>query len=288
MFSRVSGSERLRAKKLLEGFRPLSQKFDLPEKLEGQSTILSSMFPPRLFRFSGSSTGEQRKIVLRFICLSAVVAFLAVSSGRFLLLALIGVLYGFEIFRLKRKVFQRSEGFERDYTALLLSLASGVKTGLDPLAALSQSNLLFQEDSQVNKEITELNRNIERGDSEDVLMTKFGSTIDHPDLRLFRMAFVLARREGSSLVGCLRRLVKVTRQRQSFRRKVRSAVAMQKLSAIGISGCAVVIGSIQFLSNPEGMEKVLSHPLGMKALFFGVFLIFLGLFWMLRQAKTRI
>jgi Flp pilus assembly protein TadB len=171
---------------------------------------------------------------------------------------------------------------------MLLSLASAIRTGLDPLAAILELGKLFAPSSEMYKELAQLRSNVESGMQEEEAVRRFGGTIAHPDLRLFTTAFIMARREGSSLSDCLQRLARVTRQRQSFRRKIRSAVAMQKLSAIGIGASACVIGIIQIASNAEGLKLAINHPIGSKILGGGIFLIASGIAWMMRLARPRV
>ena len=183
---------------------------------------------------------------------------------------------------------KRTLSFERDYPALLLSLASGVRTGLDPLAALCKTKELFAEDSEMKQQLEGLGRSIERGDSEEDAIRSFASDIPHPDLKLFRTAFILARKEGASLAECLQRLARVTRQRQSFRRKVKAAVAMQKLSAVGIGICTLVIAAIQASTNPAALQTALHDPVGSKVLMAAVLLVATGLAWMLLLTRSRL
>jgi len=190
--------------------------------------------------------------------------------------------------RSRRARFKAAENFERDYPALLVALASAVRTGLDPLVALMNARELFPAESPVRWELERVVEEIERGVPEERAIAAFGATSGHPDVPLFRNAFLLARREGSSLGECLHRLAKVTRQRQSFRRKIRSAVAMQKLSAIGIAGCAVFIGVFQSITNPTGLAIALSSEVGRAALIGGAGLMMAGLVWMFQLVKARI
>jgi tight adherence protein B len=213
-------------------------------------------------------------------------AALALRQGWLLLPAMPVV--GFEYYLVRRRVFQRAELFERDYPAFLLSLASGVRTGLDPLVALSSASEIFPEDSLIREETERIGRAIDRGDTEEKILADFGAAIDHPDISMFRAGFLLARRQGSSLGECLQRLARVTRQRQSFRRKIRSAVAMQKLSAFGIVLCTLTIGVIQALTNPSAIRGAWAHPVGNKALSAGCFLVLLGFCWMLRITRSRV
>lgn len=187
----------------------------------------------------------------------------------------------------RRRAFRRAESFERDYPALLLSLASAVRTGLDPFVALCKCEELFSDGSEMKSELRGLVRNVENGASEEESLARFAETIPHPDLKLFRSAFILARKEGASLAETLQRLARVTRQRQSFRRKVRSSVAMQKLSAIGITLCTLVIGLIQGLTNPEALRTAWASPLGSHAIVVGLCLVTSGLLWMLTLTRSR-
>lgn len=246
--------------------------------------------PQRLQHFmrqSGLSYRETRNIFTRF-CIVAVAAIVLMALVRsalpiLLLLANAAVEYS----RIRRRIRARAVDFERDYTAFLLSLASAVRTGLDPLVAALQSDELFADGSELRKELVKFKCNIDRGMGEEQAIMEFAGTIDHPDVQLFRTAFILARREGSSLSLCLQRLARVTRQRQSFRRKVRAAVAMQKLSSIGIAGCAVVVGLFQSFANPAAIREAFNHPFGFKLLACGLFFMTLGLVWMMRMTRSR-
>ena len=124
--------------------------------------------------------------------------------------------------------------------------------------------------------------------SAEEVLSRFGSTIKHPDIELFITAMLLNLREGASLSGSLERLTKVIRQRQSFRRKTRAGVAMQRLSAIGISMAFVAILGIQTVTNYDTMKEVLHHPIGKWVLAFGITLLLVGAGLMMRLCKSRV
>ncbi|MCB0319358.1 MAG: type II secretion system F family protein [Bdellovibrionales bacterium] len=183
---------------------------------------------------------------------------------------------------------KRLDAFDKDYSALLMSLSAGMKTGLDPLVALSRSSDLFPIGSVLRQELDKLNECLRAGETEERAIAQFAKSIQHPDVKLFRMAFRLARNEGSSLAICLQRLARVTRQRQSFRRKVSAAVAVQKLSAFGIAGCAILIGLIQATSSAKAFAEALAVPIGQVMIFGGGTMILVGLIWMVRMTKFRV
>jgi Flp pilus assembly protein TadB len=254
---------------------------------EGTASRLGAAFEKLLLHASPSAS-ELRGLQLIFVVLVGI-SFAALVLLR-TPLGFVGICLGILVpfLWLKRRVFQRAEAFERDYPAMLLSLSSSIRTGLDPLVALQRTTELFPATSEVGKELRGLCQNIEKGLTEEQAVRSFGRSIQHPDIRLFQTAFLLARREGSSLSACLQRLVKVTRNRQSFRRKMRGAVAMQKLSAIGIAACAFAIVCIQAVTNFEAIRLSLQHPVGSKMLAGGGALMVLGLGWMLRMSKARL
>jgi tight adherence protein B len=129
---------------------------------------------------------------------------------------------------------------------------------------------------------------IDRGDSEEKAIQAFGTHVAHPDIKLFTTALFLSRKEGASIGESLHRLSRVTRQRQSFRRKIKTALAMQKLSALGISLSAIALTLIQVGTNPAAVTTALSHPIGSKALLGGCFFMAMGLLWMARMARAKV
>ena len=281
-----SKEEVLRARKLL------CVDVDNVASHRGEGTPFSENlrlgFLAKKLEYAGLDVRTSHQIFVRigaYIFSAITLAFMAGNAWLVLLASMPALL---ELANLNRKAFKRAEGFERDYSTLLMSLASSVRTGLDPLVALCEMRHLFSEGSEMKQELIRLSEFIEKGGRENEAIALFAATIMHPDIQLFKTAFIIARKEGSSLASCLQRLAKVTRTRQSFRRKIRTSVAMQKLSVFGIAGCAIIIGLLQCLSNLQVVLRALAHPLGFKALVFSVSLIVLGLTWMLNLAKSRI
>lgn len=229
---------------------------------------------------------------LKFLKLSAVGLIVSLASG--LLIGFdVGVVLGFLVVGLafiflKSAGFKRALAFEKDYPAFLLSLRSAVRTGHDPLIALEHSVALFPSDSVVRSEIAKVVKAVEEGKTEDEAIGLFASSIPHPDVALFRTGFLLSRKQGSSLAPCLERLVKTTRQRQSFRRKIASAVAMQKLSSFGVAGCALFVPVMQFITAPDDLTAAFDHPVGGTVIVIGAGLVVFGFVWMLSMSRQKL
>lgn len=198
------------------------------------------------------------------------------------------LLLGAGYFFIRHRQWERIFLFERDYPAFLLALASSIRTGLDPLIAFSGSQQMFGRESVLGREIQRTSEAIESGVEEERAFLDFAKSINHPDIKLLRVALVLSRRQGASLGACLQRLARVTRQRQSFRRKIRGAVAMQRLSAFGIAGCTAIVGVIQVTSNPAVIQVAWAHPTGGLVLFAGLSLVAGGLIWMIIMSRRNL
>jgi len=274
-------AELLRARVLLAG--SAACRLGAPE-----ATRAEAIPGARVLREAGMTRAEGHRMIrwLGAAALSVVGA--GVVTGVPMLLLLLPLLVLISWRCLERRAFRRAESFERDYTALLISLSSGIRTGLDPLVALGQSGELFPSTAIIRGELARVRAALDQGGREDEVILGFARDIRHPDIQLFRTAFILARREGSSLAECLHRLARVTRQRQSFRRKIRGAVAMQRLSAFGIGGCALLIGAFQIVTNSSAVAAALEHPVGTRLLGLGLMLILGGLAWMLHLTRVRL
>lgn len=187
----------------------------------------------------------------------------------------------------RRKARRRSEEMERDLPALLTTIASSVRAGIDPVFGMVQARKFFRPDSLVARELEEFDQRLKAGESEEAALRAFMAELESADLELFKRCMWLSRSHGASLAEPLHRVVKVVRQRQSFRRKTRGALAMHRMSAIGIALCAAVIGAIQFCMNEAGVRLAWEHPVGWKLLTAGGCLMGCGIVWMMSLGKEE-
>jgi tight adherence protein B len=182
---------------------------------------------------------------------------------------------------------RRHAALERDLPALLTSVASSVRAGIDPLRAIVDSQEYFPSDSPFVAEVRLFKERIAAGDDEFEVVESFLSGDAHPDVELFKRCIVLSRRHGSSLADPLHRVVRVVRQRQSFRRKTRAALAMHRMSAIGIALCALLIAVMQAAMNAKGVALAFKSPAGLVLISVGGVLISVGVGWMLCMGQEE-
>jgi Flp pilus assembly protein TadB len=225
----------------------------------------------------------QRKVALTLLLLfsSVIAAWLGVFKGALCFVS------GGVVFALKerRALRQRARSVDRDLPALLTSVASSVRAGIDPLVALSEAREFLPVDSVLTVELERFHRSLEAGGDEDEVIDRLFREITTPDIELFKGCLRLSRKHGSSLAEPLHRVTRVVRQRQSFRRKTRAALAMHRMSAVGISLCAALIAFMQVFTNPDGIQLVLQHSIGSKLLVSGGLLIVIGVGWMMSLGR---
>lgn len=275
------------AQTLLEPYEGVAKEHERSESKPSQRELIPALLQEK-YRHAGIGKEKAAKEGLLFLAALFVCLAITISLQSLLPLLVWGGALLLLFVRLQRLTFQRAQSFENDYTALLVSLVTGVRTGLDPLDALLRTKNLFPEKSVMREELVLLQQKIDRGERELTAISTFAESVPHPDVELFRSAFILARKEGSSLSDCLQRLAKVTRQRQSFRRKIRGAVAMQKLSAFGIGACALIIAGIQASTNLQAFLDTIKHPFGIQLLVGGGTLILAGISWMISMTRQEI
>lgn len=278
-----SRKEAERLKTLLSG---LGQQAASVNDIQQTETVARGFLSQKLY-YAGLDGAAADRFILTWSACVVTVSMLGLLIALPLALCLFSLLLWLGLRRLESRAQLRSRNFEKDYTAFLISLAASVRTGLDPMVAFYSCGRLFDSDSYLRRELENCKELLESGMREEDALQEFGARFKMGDVELLRSAIILARKQGASLSACLQRLARVTRQRQSFRRKVKTALAMQRLSAFGISGCAIVIGIFQVITNPEGVGAAFAEPIGRVLLSTGVLLMCVGLFWMLQLAKVK-
>lgn len=174
---------------------------------------------------------------------------------------------------------------ERDLPALLTAIASSVRAGVDPLAALVGAREYLPRETALARELERIQQGLREGRDEQELLEGFLASYSSRDGELLRGCMILSRKHGGPLADSLHRITRVVRQRQSFRRKTRAALAMHRMSAVGIALSAVAMGTLQLAMNHQSLDVALHHPVGGKVVVGGMFFITVGVVWMLRMGS---
>lgn len=232
---------------------------------------LAGMPPRALKRLAASQLVVAGSIAVVFGALYGLMA-LALS-------AIITFLY------VRRRIKVRRTSLDRDLPALLTSIVSSVRAGIDPIVAIIKSAEYLPPGTPLTEGVAALSGRLEQGNDETDEIGLFLKEYEHPDLELFKRCVLLSRKHGCSLSEPLHRITRVIRQRHSFRRKTKAALAMHRLSAFGIALSALVICLIQVGTNKKGVFLALDHPVGSKMLGAGCLLILAGVVWMVSMGR---
>jgi Flp pilus assembly protein TadB len=180
---------------------------------------------------------------------------------------------------------RRELAFEQDLVPYLLSVAASTRAGQDPLTAALQGTNRDGYSKALQVELEGVSAALSQGASEAEAFAQFGRSVFNSDCALFSAAFLVSRREGGGLASFCKRLSRVVRRRQAFRRKARAAVAMQRLSAMGIAGCCCLMLLFQWATNLEGLTYALETVPGKVLIGFGSLLLLSGIAWLFQLTQ---
>lgn len=264
---------------LLKSFEVLSDLNGVDNSLTAED---STKLLPRMLRHTA-----RRSLHVYCALVLMVAGFVAGNFSLLLGVVVLSIAGGALYLYLRVKEAKWQANIDRDIPILLTSVASSVRAGIDPIRAMCDAEEYFMPQSPLGTEIKRFRQSLAIGDDEFEALEQFFVTERNRDIELFKRCIILSRRHGSSLADPIHRVMRVVRQRQSFRRKTRAALAMHRMSAIGIAMCAVVITTMQLVMNYGGVRVALANPLGFVLLCAGISLIGIGVVWMLMMGKEE-
>ncbi len=184
-----------------------------------------------------------------------------------------------------KRIYQYAK-FEDDYLSFLSILVSELRCGLGLLEAISFSREYLPRQGELADQLKSLLDRISGGDNILDVIQDFARD-SYPDLQLFRSTILLALEQGASLVPCLIRLRKFTNERQAVRRRLQSAVAAQKISAVGIVCTLLSIVGFQILSDQSVWGLLSQSLIGQMILLLSSGLVCVGVLGLFLVCRVR-
>ena len=202
----------------------------------------------------------------------------------------VGVLMGFLAFKVPKPIMnklvsRRIKKYEDQMVDGLTLLANGLRAGLsvpqslsmvvdempDPIAA--EFNLVLQQ-NRIGVPIEECFDNL-------------AERVKTQDNDMFVSSINILRETGGNLAETFDTIIGVIRERVRLKQKVETLVAQGLFQGYTIAAMPFVIGGIFASSDPGGMSKMVSHPLGIAMIVLAVVMDGIGLFVIMKIVKVK-
>jgi tight adherence protein B len=188
---------------------------------------------------------------------------------------------------LNRAIKARFNAFDKDYPQFLQSLVGLLKTGMNPMTAISASCQGLDPGCSVRAECELMLERLRYGVSENQSIGSFGEDILHPEIELFVQALLLSRQVGGILSDTLERLSRQVRRRQYFRAQAEASVGMQRGSILFILGVMVFLELYLVVVAPNIVFDSLKDEVGWEIWQYGGLVILFGNIWVRTVTKIK-
>jgi Flp pilus assembly protein TadB len=181
--------------------------------------------------------------------------------------------------------YRRGQEFNADFPSIALAVASSLRVGLSPLAALERSAESLHRESLVRRNVQRLNEALQKGASPDQALQSFGAGIALPELSLFRRGFSLVLRHGGRFSPTLERLAQVGRDRASLVQAAETSTATMRMTAHTLLALTPFILFILSFRRKDFWQILFTNPAAQTLGFAGATILaasYLALRWMSR------
>lgn len=171
---------------------------------------------------------------------------------------------------------KRQLKFDEQLPDCLVILANGLRAGLSFIQSLS---VAFSEmDNPLKGEFERVLQDISIGRSLDAALTDMSNRTNNENLRIFATAVITQRQVGGNLSEILDLISQTVRSKLAMRRKIKTLMAQNKMSAMIIGALPVFLTVVIYFVSPGYLEPLYTDPLGKIAIGIAVGLIAIGMF----------
>jgi tight adherence protein B len=188
---------------------------------------------------------------------------------------------------LNRAIKARFNAFDKDYPQFLQSLVGLLKTGMNPMTAISASCQGLEPSCAVRAECELMLERLRYGVNENQSIGSFGEDVLHPEIELFVQALLLSRQVGGVLSDTLERLSRQVRRRQYFRAQAEASVGMQRGSIWFILGVMIFLEIYLVIVAPNIVFDSLHDDVGWQVWQGGGLVILVGNIWVRMVTKIK-
>jgi len=202
----------------------------------------------------------------------------------------LGVFVGFIAFKIPKPIMnklvdRRIKQYESQMVDGLTLLANGLRAGLSVPQALSM--VVDEMPDPISAEFNMILSQNRIGVPIEECFENLASRVQTQDNDMFVSSVNILRETGGNLAETFDTIIGVIRERVRLKQKVETLVAQGLFQGYTIAAMPFVIGGIFASSDPQGMSRMLGHPLGIAMIIAATAMDALGLFVIMKIVKVK-
>jgi len=138
----------------------------------------------------------------------------------------------------------------------------------------------------LGQELRQAARQLKLGAAAGSVMQSLGTRVGTQDLRLLGAVLSMHRSAGGNLATTLERVAGVVRERQSYRRQMRSVTTAGRLSAQFIAASGPLLFLYLYNFERDHIRRLVESPLGWTLVAAAIVLEIIGLLWLMRILRS--
>jgi len=198
---------------------------------------------------------------------------------------LIGGAIGFVVPRwwLKKKQRDRLQAFNDELPDMLSTMIGSLRAGFS--LAQSLKTVVDEMGDPIRSEMDTVLKEMQYGTSMEDALHSLQERMPSEDLDLMIQAVLIQRQVGGNLAVILETIVGTIRERNKIQRQLKTLTAQGKMSGIVIGSLPFGIGVLIYMMEPNHINTLFTHPVGIGMLAAGFISGFIG-FMIIRKVTT--
>jgi tight adherence protein B len=228
---------------------------------------------------------------------NSILAFLSVSLGlglltkQWALAIILGVVSSFLSFKLPVPIInylieRRIKEYSNQMVDALTLLANGIRAGLSLPQALGM--VASELPAPTSQEYNLILQQQRIGVPLEECFENFAARIPTEDNDMFVSGITILRETGGNLAETFDTIVGIIRERVRIQQKLDQYTASGMFQGMTIAAMPFALGGIYFATDPESMQRVVTHPLGIFLMVLAIILDGIGFFVILKIVKIKV
>jgi tight adherence protein B len=183
-------------------------------------------------------------------------------------------------------VSKRIDAYQLQMVDALTLLANGIRAGLTVQQAIGM--VVDEMQAPISQEFGVILQQNRIGVTLEECFENLAKRIPTEDNDMFVSSVNVLKETGGNLAEVFDTIVEVIRERIRLEQKIKTMTAQGFFQGMTIFSMPFLMGAFYTFTDPEGMMKVFTHPLGIIMLLVAVALDFTGLYFILRIVRIKV